>query len=681
MDGPDHWNSLGCDLTGQPFTQIRFVIVLKRVQREVAERSNFEVIWLKPLADELISEGTSTFVIVWTQLIIEYNPGAAQPLVLTEDLADRLFISRLEIDPEGMSCVADSKWRAVTDISSSDDLEFLPVLASLPKTTLFEYLVNAWKRLNTAQTTLAKRKHLPMETQQANAVLDKLRDLIISYAGLTLQDPQMFPQPHDANESSLGAPELVRPLLALSALSGPLSSFSSNLLLSPQEVVPFLNDLSARFYPSGELPDVMGPVFRRLLLDPSLIDPAGLLAPDAAWRRILAGLEALVSIKGGPEALTSLPEWIPEFTALLGPLMRLGVIQRDWPHVAKSYFSDIEKRSQADVDSSFASLRGTTKSLQGALFGILNTLVRAGAGPRTRVLEFFAAVVRLNGKRAGLQVDAATVASDSFMLNAQSVLLRFAEPFMDSRYSKLDRVDGLYFARSKLIDLKDETRINATAQEASQWASAQEPGPAPNFISDVFFLTVATSHYGMQQTIRRYEDSLKHYDELRNHIESIEADNSWMGTPFQARTEASLRMAKEQRSQVGASQFAYRTALEDPEFAFRSLAFANFVSTWILRFVDPKKTHPDTNVELPLPDEVPLAFRSLPEYMFEDVVETLLFYSRYAPNSLALNGKNEIVVFAVTFLVSTWYIKNPFLKSKLIEVNHHFLRCGYVLMF
>jgi hypothetical protein len=42
---------------------------------------------------------------------------------------------------------------------------------------------------------------------------------------------------------------------------------------------------------------------------------------------------------------------------------------------------------------------------------------------------------------------------------------------------------------------------------------------------------------------------------------------------------------------------------------------------------------------------------------------------RYSPASLELTGKNEVVVFALTFLSSTWYIKNPFLKSKLIDVR------------
>ena len=42
------------------------------------------------------------------------------------------------------------------------------------------------------------------------------------------------------------------------------------------------------------------------------------------------------------------------------------------------------------------------------------------------------------------QVDPETVASDSFMINVQAVLLRFAEPFMDSKYSKVSFMDLLF---------------------------------------------------------------------------------------------------------------------------------------------------------------------------------------------------------------------------------------------
>lgn len=95
---------------------------------------------------------------------------------------------------------------------SRDDLDYVPVLASLPsQMTVYEYLVGCWKRLNSARANLVKKvwrtRHVRMkcsymvpqnpvnELQQASALLEKTRDLIISYVGLTLQEPEMFPQP------------------------------------------------------------------------------------------------------------------------------------------------------------------------------------------------------------------------------------------------------------------------------------------------------------------------------------------------------------------------------------------------------------------------------------------------------------------------------------------------------
>jgi len=51
----------------------------------------------------------------------------------------------------------------------------------------------------------------------------------------------------------------------------------------------------------------------------------------------------------------------------------------------------------------------------------------------------------------------------------------------------------------------------------------------------------------------------------------------------------------------------------------------------------------------------------------EDVIDYFLFIVRYTPESLELSGKNELVIFALTFLTSTWYIKNPFLKAHINE--------------
>jgi ubiquitin conjugation factor E4 B len=98
---------------------------------------------------------------------------------------------------------------------------------------------------------------------------------------------------------------------------------------------------------------------------------------------------------------------------------------------------------------------------------------------------------------------------------------------------------------------------------------------------------------------------------------------------------------------IQSQQLAFQTQLHEPELVLRSIGFTTFVSTWLIRQVDPKKAHPNPVVEwvvacpaslqinqqcraifsfrLPLPKEVPMAFRALPEYIIEDVVEYLIF--------------------------------------------------------
>ncbi|TFK28063.1 ubiquitin conjugation factor E4 [Coprinopsis marcescibilis] len=610
------------------------------LKKDVADKSGQDLVWLKSLAEELGSDG-------------------GLPDRLSLDILDPLLISRLELDPQGMT----------------DDLEYLPVVASLPENqTVFEYLVGCWKRLNAARSALVKRNYPPVDMQNALGKLEKIRELIISYAGLTLQEPEMFPQPQ--SRSDIGPPELIKPLLSLSSFSAPLLSsptINPNTL-SPAEIEPFLQDLARRFEPDNEIDAVLEPVIRGLLFHESLFRVEGLAGGDAGWRGVIGGLELLVSIKSIACMITRMPDWIPkdaapqafENVSLFGPLCRLGLFSREWPAISTTYFTEPVKRSRDDIESSFASLRSTMKSLQSSLFQIFNAMVRASPDSREAVLQYFAHVITLNSKRAGMQVDPDTVSSDSFMLNLQAVLLRFAEPFMDANYSKLDRIDPLFYAHSDRIVLGDETRIKATTEEANQFMeeNKQTTGP-PNFISHIFFLTVAMSHYGFLKTIDTYSNTHKQMDDIQRHLQMLEGDGSWMGSPMQARVEAAIKLVKTEEAKIRMQQLAFQAGLLDPELVFRCLSFTNFLSTWLIRQADPKQKHPSPSVSLPLPKEVPMVFRTLPEYLVEDVVDYMYFAVQNAPEKFELAGKNELLVFILTFLTSTWYIKNPFLKSKI----------------
>lgn len=52
-----------------------------------------------------------------------------------------------------------------------------------------------------------------------------------------------------------------------------------------------------------------------------------------------------------------------------------------------------------------------------------------------------------------------------------------------------------------------------------------------------------------------------------------------------------------EQDKIYAAQLAYETQLGEPELVFRSISFANLVSTWLIRHVDPRKQHPNTLVE------------------------------------------------------------------------------------
>lgn len=102
----------------------------------------------------------------------------------------------------------------------------------------------------------------------------------------------------------------------------------------------FLSDLQMRFQSPDEdvLDEILGPVVRLLTFSQWLSRPEGLASGDNGWRSIITGLEALVANKGIARMVTKLEEWCPENasassferSSLLGPLIRLGVFQREW---------------------------------------------------------------------------------------------------------------------------------------------------------------------------------------------------------------------------------------------------------------------------------------------------------------------------------------------------------------
>lgn len=158
-------------------------------------------------------------------------------------------------------------------------------------------------------------------------------------------------------------------------------------------------------------------------------------------------------------------------------------------------------------------LRLTLNQHQKDLLEIINSFVRASTVSRNRTLDWFAYIVNTNHKRRAMQPDEKQVSSDGFMMNVTVVLDGLCEPFMDASFSKISKIDVDYLRRNPRIDIKDETKINADQSSSDKFYETKLEG-ASNFISEVFFLTLAAHHYGSEATngkLKKLDKDIKYF--------------------------------------------------------------------------------------------------------------------------------------------------------------------------
>nr|KIR85337.1 ubiquitin-conjugation factor E4 B [Cryptococcus tetragattii IND107] len=619
------------------------------LNKQKAQETDWSLCWLKDLEQELNEENYPS------------------PLKTDIELADRLLIARLSMDP--------------TLMAQSDDPDVLTILAGLPQNeTVFEYLAGCWKRLYQASRDANRYAFSEDEKSQWIKSVDKIKGLVVSYCGMTIEDPTMFPQPA---EKPLGPAEFLPLLLSVYQpssgdllMSTPSAPAPLPGPLQPNDLLPFLQDLAAGF-DNDTLKDVITPTLSLFFQEWFKITPT----PDimgAEWRRYLGAMNLLVQVKPIAALLPTLPIWVApnvtapklEWQSLLGPLTRLNVFPREFPEIWKTYFSNPTERKKEDIDANKSNLRFTLGSLHSSLFNVYNSIVRASPDAREGVLDFFTLALRLNEKRAGMRVDPRTVSSDGYMINLQVVLLKLFEPVMDARFSKIDKVDPEYYKSSKRIDISEETKIRGAKEEADAYfGSAMDVDTKPNFISDLFFLLNSYLHLGVVKTISTRIRAEKNLSEMEKELKRIEASTGdWANNPvLQAQGEASIKKLKSDMSVLHASIHAYDTQLLDRDMIRMVVSFLSFVMTWLIRLVDPNHQYPSSPLTLPLPKEAPMAFRMLPEFFIENIAEYFEFLAKYDPDALDDVDKDIFITFAITFL-SPNYVNNPFLKAKLVTI-------------
>lgn len=210
--------------------------------------------------------------------------------------------------------------------------------------------------------------------------------------------------------------------------------------------------------------------------------------------------------------------------------------------------------------------------------------------------------------------------------------------------------------------------MNASEQKANEYY-AQRLDQAPNFISEVFFLNMACHKYGMVSTLNRFEQISSEVNEMEKHYDRLKLEeSSWANNPEGQMMRARFTRLGQQIQTSSSLLVSHEVVLFDNEFQTRSYSFLMLASTWILRMLDPQKAFPQGVLQLPLPLPTPELFSNLPEYFVEILSEFFLFISKYLPRIIGDNPNMELVYLSITFLRSSAYIKNPYLKAKLVEI-------------
>jgi ubiquitin conjugation factor E4 B len=517
--------------------------------------------------------------------------------------------------------------------------------SNLGKTKPLDWLLGSWKRVSRLNKGFKERG----PANRKWLIAQEARRLCMSWCVFAITIPDIFGLKTDGRKD-----------------------LADRLLVDPEDETglchDFLVELSSRFADEKLIKDLfIGAVedlSRRL---------AG-LSMDTEYRTYISLLRNLVRHKPIAVAITESATFVDkdilaaelEAKTLLGPYFQISPLQAE---VTKQYFSNPKMMETGRAQEAQRSLRLTLQTHQSELLDIINQLLRASTDAKERVLDWFALVVNSNHKRRALRVDKSTVSSDGFMINVTTCLDQLCEPFMDATFSKINKIEVQYLQRHPRVDVKDETKINAD-QEASDAFYGQTIEGKNNFISEIFFLTVAAHHYGTEAAhsmLRELEKDLKY---MQKQVDQFETDrHKYVNNPMQLRMfENRLTKYKDQIDKGLSYKLACQGVLLDELAQTRSMQFMRYLIVWILRLVSPTGRFPAEKLAVPLPEKIPEAFKCLPEYFLDDVSSNFQFILSNLPQIISSTQSDELVMLCITFLRSPEYIKNPYLKAGLITI-------------
>ncbi|XP_055805669.1 probable ubiquitin conjugation factor E4 [Solanum dulcamara] len=569
----------------------------------------------------------------------------------------------------------------------------------------FQYLVNCYRRAHEEGKKIASMKDKNVRAEM-ELVVKQVKRLAVSYCRIHLGNPDMFPN-WDMTPANVS---LLLPLL-FSEVSSSVDVFGGGSGSGGVSSPPgFLDEL----FKDGDF-DSMDPILKQLYED--LRGTVLKVSALGNFQQPLRALLFLVKYPVGAKSLVNHPWWIPnsvymngrviEMTSILGPFFHVSALPdhtifKSQPDVGQQCFSESATRRPADLLSSFTTIKTVMNNLYDGLAEVLMSLLK-NSTIRENVLGYLAAVINKNSSRAQLQADPLSCASSGMFVNLSAVMLRLCEPFLDANLTKRDKIDPQYVFSSTRLELRGLTAMHASSEEVSEWINQNNPGKVdvskegsdgenrllasqeatssgnasggPSilnhnnpissssdkarypFICECFFMTARVLNLGLLKAFSDFKHLVQDISRCEDNLSTMKTMLEQAPSP-QLQQEIS-RLEKDLESYSQEKLCYEAQILRDGGLLQRALSFYRLMVVWLVGLVG--------GFKMPLPSPCPMEFASMPEHFVEDAMELLIFASRI-PRALDGVLLDDFINFIIMFMASPEYIRNPYLRAKMVEV-------------
>ncbi|XP_010258183.1 PREDICTED: probable ubiquitin conjugation factor E4 [Nelumbo nucifera] len=645
----------------------------QKPQRSLAEVE--DIILRKIFLVSLIDSMENDSRIVYLEMTAAEILSEGKELLLSRDLLERILIDRLSGQFPG---------------------------AEPP----FPYLLGCYRRACEEGKKITSIKDKTRQSEMAS-VVSQAKKLAVSYCRIHLGNPNMFPDNENINSANKTT---VSPLLPLIFSEVSVSGLGGSSVGGGPGCPPgFLEE----FFQDSDL-DSLDPILKGLFEDlrGSVLKVSAL----GNFQEPLRGLLLLVTkFPNAAKALVNHPWWIPrgtyvngrviEMTSILGPFFHVSALPdhtifKSEPDVGQQCFSEASTRRPADILSSFATIKTVMNNLYDDLEKVIRALLQK-ADTRESTIEYLAEVINKNSSRAHIQVDPLSCASSGMFINLSVVMLKLCEPFLDLNLTKRDRIDPKYVFHSTRLDLRGLTALHASSEEVVAWIDKDNPSKQMsdeekrilqsqeatssgsyssglsllsnakpmsscgvkikyNFICECFFMTARVLNLGLVKAFSDYKHLIQDLSRCENTLSSLKAMQEQAPSPQLELDIARLEKEIETYSQ---EKLCYDAQImKDQELLRHALSFYRLMVVWLVGLVG--------GFKMPLPSSCPMEFACMPEHFVEDAMELLILASqiRDRENPLRVFPLDDFMNFVIMFMASPNYIRNPYLRSKMVEV-------------